>query len=156
MEMDIKCSECGKGTRNFELGEMLYLPENVSETLIVKNDIMCPKCRKDISDEKCLVKTNELLMRLVTANICLSLDDVPKHLQGAYPLRKRDYEMGFEMERIERIIITEGKVKANLKRTICNKCGRLYFMAIAKDGSIIQPCPVCLGLFDVRKKEKRR
>lgn len=52
------------------------------------------------------------------------------------------------MERIDRIIIAEGKVKANLKRTVCNKCGRTYFMAIAKDGNIVQPCPVCLGLFD--------
>ena len=93
MEMDIKCLECGKGTRKVELGYIFYLPENASETLIVKNDIICPKCRKDISDEKCLVKTNELLMMLVTANICMSLDGVPKHLQGAFPLRKRDYDL---------------------------------------------------------------
>jgi len=52
------------------------------------------------------------------------------------------------MERIERIIIAENKVKANLARTVCRECGRLYFMAIAKDGSLIQPCPVCLGLFE--------
>lgn len=52
------------------------------------------------------------------------------------------------MERIERVIVAEGKVKANLKRTVCRECGRLYFMAIAKDGSIVQPCPVCLGLFE--------
>lgn len=93
MEIDIKCSECGKGTRKVELGDIFYLPENASDSLIVKNHITCPKCKNDISDEKCIVKTNELLMRLATANICLSLDDVPKHLQGAYPLRKRDYDL---------------------------------------------------------------
>ena len=93
MEMDIKCLECSKGTRKVKLGDIFYLPENPSETLIVKNYIICPKCKKDISDEKCLVKTNELLMMLVTANICMSLDDVPKHLQGAFPLRKRDYDL---------------------------------------------------------------
>ena len=93
MEMDIKCLECGRGTRKFELGDIFYLPENVSETLIVKNGITCPKCKKDISDEKCIVKTNELLMRLATANICLSVGDVPSHLQGAFPVKKKDYDL---------------------------------------------------------------
>ena len=50
--------------------------------------------------------------------------------------------------KIERIIIAEDKIKANLKRTICQQCGRIYFMAVAKDGSTAQPCPVCLGVFD--------
>ncbi len=93
MEIDIKCLECGKGTRKFGLGDMFYLLENASETLIVKNDIICPKCKKNISDEKCLVKTNELLVKLATANICLSVGDVPSHLQGAYPVRKKDYDL---------------------------------------------------------------
>ena len=93
MEIDIKCLGCGKGTRNFALGDIFYLPENASETLIVKNLIICPKCKKDISDEKCLVKINELLMRLATANICLSVGDMPPHLQGAYPLQKKDYDL---------------------------------------------------------------
>lgn len=93
MQIDIKCSDCGKSTRNFELGEMFYLPEKPLETLIVKNTIICPKCRKGISHGNCMVKTNEFLMRLATANICLSVGDVPKHLQGAYPLRKRDYNL---------------------------------------------------------------
>lgn len=51
-------------------------------------------------------------------------------------------------EKIDRIIIIEDKIKANLKRNICPKCGRLYFMKIEKDGSVIEPCPVCLGLFE--------
>ena len=50
--------------------------------------------------------------------------------------------------KIERIIIAEDKIKANLKRTICQQCGRIYFMAVAKDGSTVQPCPVCLGVFE--------
>ena len=93
MEIDIKCLNCGKGTRHFELGSIYYMLEKPSETLAVKNLIICPKCRKDISNEKCVVKANELLMRLVTANICLSVGEMPKHLQGAYPLRKRDYDL---------------------------------------------------------------
>lgn len=91
MEVDIKCSECGKITRRFELGEMFYLPENASESIIVKNKITCPKCGKDISDRKCMVKQNDLLMRIVTANISLSIGDVPEHLKGAHPLLKKGY-----------------------------------------------------------------
>lgn len=52
---------------------------------------------------------------------------------------------------IDRIIIVENKIKANLKRTICQQCGRAYFMALAKDGSIVQPCSVCLGVFEYEK-----
>ena len=51
-------------------------------------------------------------------------------------------------ERIDRIIIAKDKIKANLKRNSCPKCGRIYFMKILEDGSVIEPCPVCLGLFD--------
>jgi len=39
-----------------------------------------------------------------------------------------------------------------LKRNTCPKCGRIYFMKIAEDGSIVEPCPVCLGLFDEDEK----
>jgi hypothetical protein len=94
MEIDIKCLECGKGTRNFELGRAYYLIDNPSETFIVENNIICPKCKKDISNEKCLVKTNELMMKLVVANLCLSDGKVPKHLSKTMFLNnKEDYEI---------------------------------------------------------------
>ena len=93
MEIDIKCSECGKGTRHFDLGEIFYLPDNASETIIVKDAITCPKCGKDISNKKCMVRANELLMRFVAANLYMSVGDVPKHLKGAYPLGRRDYDL---------------------------------------------------------------
>ena len=48
----------------------------------------------------------------------------------------------------ERIIIAENKVKANLKKTTCPKCGRIHFSKIADDGTVVELCPVCLGLFD--------
>lgn len=51
-------------------------------------------------------------------------------------------------EKIDRIIILENKLKANLKRNTCPQCGRTYLMKIVKDGSVIEPCPVCLGLFE--------
>lgn len=52
---------------------------------------------------------------------------------------------------VERIVIIEDRVKANLKRNVCPNCGRLYFMKIASDGSIVEPCLVCLGLFGDKK-----
>ena len=50
-------------------------------------------------------------------------------------------------EHIKRIIIAEDGIKANLKRNICPQCSRIYFIMLAPDGSVVEPCPVCLGLF---------
>ena len=55
---------------------------------------------------------------------------------------------------IERIAIAEDGIRANLRRTACKQCGREYFMTIAKDGSVVQPCPVCLGLFEDERRER--
>lgn len=98
MQIDIKCEECGKGTRHFELGKIFYSVDNLSGTIIGKNRTTCPKCKKDISDKMCLVKKHELYSRLVAANMCLAMKvedgtTVPKHLKGAFALRRRDYEL---------------------------------------------------------------
>ena len=93
MEADIKCALCGKGTRRHELGEIFYLAENASSSVIIKDPIICPKCSKDISDGQCMVKANDLLMKFVTANICTNIGDLPHHLKGAYPLAKKDYNL---------------------------------------------------------------
>ena len=55
-------------------------------------------------------------------------------------------------EPIERIIIVEEKVKANLKRSTCPQCSRVHFTKIAEDGSVVELCAVCLGLFDENEK----
>ncbi len=60
METDIKCGECCKGTRHFKLGKIFYSTDNLSETIMGKNRTICPKCKKDISNKKCLVKTHEI------------------------------------------------------------------------------------------------
>lgn len=98
MQIDIKCGECGKGTKHFELGKIFYSINDLSGTIIGKNRTICPKCKKDISDNRCLVKKHELYSRLVAANLCLAMKaedgtSVPKHLKGAFALRKRDYEL---------------------------------------------------------------
>lgn len=56
------------------------------------------------------------------------------------------------MEEINRIIIAEDNIKADLTKNTCPKCGRLYFMKTSEDGSVIEPCPICMGLFDDEKK----
>ena len=93
MESDIKCMECGKITRNFELGEIICNIDKPSATLLVKELITCPKCHKDISNEKCALKENDTLIRLVAANISISIGSVPKHLMRAYSVDKKIYKV---------------------------------------------------------------
>ena len=95
MQTDIKCANCGKMTRHFELGEIYYDVEKPSSTVVVKNGIICPKCKTDISDKKCMVKINYFLMSLVAANISLGMGelDFPPHLRGAFPLRKQQHSI---------------------------------------------------------------
>ena len=91
MESDIKCLECGKMTRNFELGELICDLRKPIKTIIVKDTIICPKCKKDVSNEKFALKENYTLMKLVAANISISIGDVPKHLRRAYSLETGIY-----------------------------------------------------------------
>ena len=91
MESDIKCLECGKMTRNFELGELICDIRKPSKTIIVKDAVICPKCKKDVSNEKFALKENDTLMKLVAANISISIGDIPKHLRRAYCLEPAIY-----------------------------------------------------------------
>ncbi len=86
MEIDIKCTECGKMTRNFELGKLFYIPNHVKESVVILDAVICPKCKKDISNEKFLVKESYFFMRLITANVCLSMGETPDHLRVALPV----------------------------------------------------------------------
>lgn len=92
MESDIKCLDCGKITKKVELGEIICDIDKPSETMLVKDVIICPKCNKDISNEKCALNTNDTLMKLIAANISILIGNVPKHLRRAYPIRKKEYE----------------------------------------------------------------
>ncbi len=92
MEIDIKCAECGKMTRNFELGKLFYIHDRIKESVIIQDSLICPKCKKDISNEKCLIKENYFFMRLVAANVCLSIGEMPDHLRDALPIfREEEY-----------------------------------------------------------------
>jgi hypothetical protein len=92
MEANIKCMECKKGTRHFELGLLIYDLANSDNSLLIKDAIICPKCKKDISNQKCMVKTNEIMMSMIAANLCRSSKiSVPMHLRNTYPLDKKNY-----------------------------------------------------------------
>jgi len=83
MQIDIKCAECGKMTRHFELGKVCYSVENPSGTFRVVDEIICPKCKKDISNEKCLIKSHELVLKILVANIGIAIgENQPEHLRG--------------------------------------------------------------------------
>jgi len=89
MQIDIKCAECGKMTRNFELGKVCCSVENPSETFRIVDDIICPKCKKEISNEKCLIKSHELMWRILAANLgSLAGGEQPEHLKGVIMLNK--------------------------------------------------------------------
>ena len=91
METDIKCLECGKVTRNFELGRVFYNPGKAAESVIIQDAVVCPKCDKDVSNEKFLIKQNSFFMSLITANACLS-EETPKNLRHTLPVfREKDY-----------------------------------------------------------------
>ncbi|MBI2148201.1 hypothetical protein HYU23_00825 [Candidatus Woesearchaeota archaeon] len=93
MEADIKCLECGKGTRNFELGEVFYCRENPTSNTLIKNEVICPKCKASISNEKFLVKENYFYMGIITANLCIaSKMSIPEHLRGAKLINEKDYD----------------------------------------------------------------
>lgn len=81
MQIDIKCLECGKITRNFELGKVFYTPH--CDEVLLENTVICPKCKKDISNCRFMVKKNYLFMRFIAANLSRQVKiEIPKHLYG--------------------------------------------------------------------------
>src|SRR3989338_10717380 len=92
MQTDIKCMECDRITRNFELGKLFYTPSKPSESIVIENLVVCPKCKKNVSNRKFLVKENEFLLSLATANMCMSVGDIQTHLKGAFPVDEHKYD----------------------------------------------------------------
>jgi uncharacterized CHY-type Zn-finger protein len=93
MELDIKCMDCNKQTRNYEIGRLFYVLEKPKIRALVEKQIICPKCRKDISNEKFMIKESQLMWSLITANICKQIDDVPSHLEGVTRIDERGYDI---------------------------------------------------------------
>jgi len=95
--------ECGKKTMNFELGDVFYRLDDKNSTesendVLVKDPVVCPKCKKDISDGKCEVNSTYFHLALITADICrigqLKGQEIetPPHLRGGYSLIPADFE----------------------------------------------------------------
>lgn len=93
MRITIKCLECGRKTREFEIGEVFYKPKKPLTSIIVKESVFCPKCKKDLSKEKFTVSKNDILLSFIAVDVCLISQaksphglKIPEHLQGIRPL----------------------------------------------------------------------
>lgn len=99
----IKCMECGKRTMNYELGDVFYRVDDKSSTkgendVLVKDPVICPKCKKDISDEKFEISSSDFFLAMITAGICRIGQlkgheiETPAHLRGGHSLNPADFE----------------------------------------------------------------
>ena len=99
----IKCMECGKRTMNFELGDVFYKvdaekPIEGEIDILVKDPVVCPKCKKDISDGKFEINSRDFLLTMISASICRlgklqgHKFGTPSHLKGGYTLNAADFE----------------------------------------------------------------
>lgn len=100
--------ECGKRTMNYELGDVFYRVDDKSSTesendVLVKDPVVCPKCKKDVSDGKFEINSTDFLIAMTTASICRigqlknKKFETPPHLRGGYSLNPADFE---KMKRI--------------------------------------------------------
>lgn len=96
MEIEIKCLECGKRTRRFEIGPAAYNVESISDEILLKDRIICPKCKKDISDGKCVAQRGEFMISLMAITIGLIANkedsfELPNHLRRFAPANNEQY-----------------------------------------------------------------
>jgi hypothetical protein len=95
--------ECGKRTMNYELGDVFYRVDDkssdeIENDVLVKDPVVCPKCKKDISDGKFEIKSTDFLIAMTTASICLIGQlkghkfKTPIHLRGGFSLNPEDFE----------------------------------------------------------------
>ena len=97
MELEIKCLECGKRTRRFEMGPAVFTPGGCEEILL-KDAITCPKCKRDISHEKCVTPSGMFMITLMAIAIGMKgkkdgYFNLPSHLRGLVIVTKENYDM---------------------------------------------------------------
>jgi len=84
-------------TRHFELGRVFYEIAKTTKPVLVEKKIICPKCKKDISEGKCMAKSNYFMMSIIAANIFQEPrkkhGGLPHHLQGSVRIRNQDLKM---------------------------------------------------------------
>lgn len=97
MEIEIKCLECGKRTRCFEIGPAAFTMGGGMEILL-RDNIICPKCKKDISNEKCITLSGRFMISLMALTIGMLGEKegdfkVPVHLKGLTIVTKEKYNI---------------------------------------------------------------
>ena len=96
MELEIKCLECRKRTRRFEIGPAVFTPGGCEEILL-KDAIICPKCKRDISHEKCVTPCGMFMISLMAIAIGMKgkkdgYFNLPSHLRGIVIVTKENYD----------------------------------------------------------------
>ena len=96
MELEIKCLECRKRTRRFEIGPAVFTPGGCEEILL-KDAIICPKCKRDISHEKCVTPCGMFMISLMAIAIGMKEKkdgyfNLPSHLRGIVIVTKENYD----------------------------------------------------------------
>ncbi|MEW5897206.1 MAG: hypothetical protein AB1668_05910 [Nanoarchaeota archaeon] len=98
MELEIKCLECGKRTRYFEIGPAVFTPEGDKEILL-RDTITCPKCKKDISGGKCITPSGMFMISLMAITMEMMAEKegnnfkLPPHLKGMAIVSKENYDI---------------------------------------------------------------
>lgn len=98
MELEIKCMECGKRTRHFEIGPAAFTAGEGEKEVIVRDSIVCPKCKKDISNGKCVTGGGQFLISLIALAAGMLGEregtfKVPPHLRNMALVSKENYEI---------------------------------------------------------------
>mgnify|MGYP001567293620 CR=1 FL=1 len=97
MELEIKCLECGKRTRRFEIGPAVFTADGCKEILL-RDPIICPKCKHDISNGKCITPSGMFMITLMAIIIGMKEKkdggfEIHPHLKGLAIVTKENYEM---------------------------------------------------------------
>ena len=74
MEVEIKCLECKKRTRRFEMGPAAFALGGHDE-IVLRDRIICPKCKRDISDGKCITPSGSFTISLLALTVVMAEED---------------------------------------------------------------------------------
>src|SRR3989338_4304158 len=97
MDIEIKCLKCNRRTRHFEIGPAVFTPGGHDEILL-KDAIICPKCKRDISHEKCVTPSGMFMISLMAIAIGMKgkkngYFNLPSHLRGLVIVTKENYDL---------------------------------------------------------------
>ena len=96
MELEIKCLECGKGTRRFEIGPAAFTMKG-DMGILLRDTIACPKCKKDISNGKCITPSGMFIISLLASTMAMMGEkegnfQLPPHLRMMAIVTKENYD----------------------------------------------------------------